>query len=155
MKKVLLRINQVLIFTGSILLFFMMVLDVGNIILRLLGYPIKGTFELMGFGGALVVGFALGGTQQTRGHIEVGLFKDRWPAPIRPWVDAISYLLSILFWSLIAYKLFNIALVLHSCGELSETLNIPYYPLVILLGMGVSFMLVILIHQAVFSRKKG
>ncbi len=155
MKEILNRVNQGFILIGSGILFGMMTLGVANIIFRAFGHPIKGTFELMGFGGALVVGLSLGGTQQKRGHIEVNLFRDKWPSFLRSLMEVMSSVLSIFFWGLITYKLFQLALVIKDSGELSETLNIPYYPLIFLVAVGVGFMLVILISQGIYSAKKA
>ena len=64
-------LNRLLILVGGLFLVAMVILTCGNILLRIVWAPIPGTFELMGFFGALVAALALGYTQIKRGHIAV------------------------------------------------------------------------------------
>ncbi|MBD3305748.1 TRAP transporter small permease subunit, partial [candidate division KSB3 bacterium] len=64
-------LNRLLLALGGVFLIGMILLTCGNILLRATWVPIRGTFELMGFFGAVVTAFALGYTQVKRGHIAV------------------------------------------------------------------------------------
>ena len=44
----------------------LMLLASGNVIMRMFGKPFSGTYELVGFLGALVIAFALGETQRRK-----------------------------------------------------------------------------------------
>ena len=69
------KLNQALIrlltVIGGLFLIAMVLLICANILSRNIWVPIKGTFELMGFFGAIVTAFALGYTQMNKGHIAV------------------------------------------------------------------------------------
>jgi TRAP-type C4-dicarboxylate transport system permease small subunit len=56
---------------SGISLTFIMCITVTDIILRFFGRPIVGTYEIVSFCGALVIGFALPWTSWKRGHIYV------------------------------------------------------------------------------------
>ncbi|HIJ20322.1 MAG TPA: TRAP transporter small permease subunit, partial [Deltaproteobacteria bacterium] len=66
-------LNQALIFIAGIFLVAMIVLTCANIFLRLVWMPVSGTFELMGYFGAVLTAFALGYTQLSKGHIAVDI----------------------------------------------------------------------------------
>ncbi len=50
------------IIAGAILV-FMILLTMGNIVLRRVWVPIRGTYEIMGFAGAVITALAMGFTQ--------------------------------------------------------------------------------------------
>ena len=65
------KVNQVGIVIAGIFLAAMIAITCGNIFSRLVWVPIRGTFELLGFFGAIVTAFALGYTQMHKAHISV------------------------------------------------------------------------------------
>jgi hypothetical protein len=58
----------------------MVVLTCMDIILRLFRHPIPGTYEMVGFLGAVFAAFALGYTSVNRGHIAVDFLVQKLPA---------------------------------------------------------------------------
>jgi len=66
-------LNEILIWIAGVSLVTMILLTCANIFLRLVWMPVKGTYELMGFFGAIVTAFALGYTQIKRGHIGIDI----------------------------------------------------------------------------------
>ncbi|MBN1227586.1 MAG: TRAP transporter small permease subunit, partial [Deltaproteobacteria bacterium] len=66
-------LNQIFLWFAGISLIIMILLTCSNIFLRLVWTPISGTFELMGFLGAITTAFALGYTQMKRGHIAIDI----------------------------------------------------------------------------------
>ena len=135
--KTIRKINYTLNFIGGIFLFIMMLIATSNIVFRLFGHPIKGTFELLGFLGALVCSLSLAETEEKGGHIQVGLIYEKMPKRIKSILDVITLIFSIGFWSLISFKLFQLGFTIKQSGELSETLQIPYYPVVFICAIGV------------------
>ena len=49
---------------------------------------------------------------------------------------ATAHVLSTLFFGLVAWRLFELSWALKESGELSETLRLPFYPVVLLVGLG-------------------
>ena len=58
---------------------FLMLLTIADVVLRILGRPIVGTYELVGLGGAIAIGLSLPLTSWVRGHIYVDSFVARLP----------------------------------------------------------------------------
>jgi len=113
---------------GGFFLVSMILLTCANILFRLVGMPIRGTFELMGFFGAIVTAFALGYTQTRRAHISVDIFVNTFSKKTRRVIDAINHAICFLFFSIAAWQIGIKATTLMNTGEVTETLRIVYYP---------------------------
>jgi TRAP-type C4-dicarboxylate transport system permease small subunit len=129
-------LNKLLTLTGGALLVGMILLTCANIFIRQLYIPIRGTFELMGYAGAVVTAFALGYTQFTNGHISVDVLVNTYPKPLKRLASLINNGICCVFFACTAWYVFLKALNLKSVGEVSETLNIIYYPFAYAVAFG-------------------
>ena len=116
--------------TGMILLTF------GNILTRLVWKPIPGSVELTGYLSAVVAAFSLGFTQSRKGHIAVDILVSTLSGKARAIIQVLNDVLCLGFALLIAWQVWLRALVLMRAGELSETLQIVYYPFLVLTSLG-------------------
>jgi len=97
--------------------------------------PVVGTYELVMFAGAVVIGFALPLTSWVRGHIFVDFFILRFSKTGRNIFNlATRSLVTILFF-LIGWNLIKFGIDLQKSGEVSLTLQMPFYP--VAYGIGV------------------
>lgn len=142
---------------GASILFCMVGLGCANMLLRSLGLPVTGTYELMGLGGAMIAALAMGGTQEARGHIQVAVLDGFLPLVMRRVLEAAAHLLSTVFFGLVVWRLLELSWALKESGELSETLRIPFYPVVFLVGLGFVSLGLNLIRQTweLFTRGGG
>ena len=129
-------VNRLLIFVGGLFLIGMCVLTCANIFLRTVWMPIRGTFELMGFFGAVVTTFALAYTQMRRGHISVDVLVNSFSQKVRTQLTAANHMLCVVFFSLASWQLMEKAATLFRTGEVTETLRIVYYPFTIAVAVG-------------------
>lgn len=113
---------------GAALLTLMMLLTVVDVILRYLGRPITGTFELMSFAGALVTGFALAQTSLDGAHVNVDILTEAVSDKGKSILEVFNRLLGLGIFLLLAWSLFDKGNDLYSTGEVSLTLRVPYYP---------------------------
>ncbi|NCC26456.1 MAG: TRAP transporter small permease [Deltaproteobacteria bacterium] len=141
------RLNTVLMIIGGLLLSAMVLVSSANILLRAFWTPLKGTFEFMGFAGAVVAAMALAGTQQTRGHITVTLVPETISPVWNRTLIVVSNLLSLGLFSLVSWQVLNLALALKNMGELSETTHLPYYPVVGMVAVGFAVLVLTLIVE--------
>jgi len=114
---------------------FIMLLTVADVVLRFFGHPIVGTFELVGLGGAVAIGFGIPLTSWLRAHIYVDFIIQKFPKWGMNTMNILTRVISIALFILIGYNLFIYATDLYSSGEVSLTRQIPFYP--IAYGMGV------------------
>ncbi len=119
---------------GGCALTFIMLLTVADVTLRLFGHPIVGTFELVSFGGAVAIGFAIPITSWVRGHIYVDFFVAKFPPGLKNTFNLVTRLMGIVIFVLIGWQLLILAGDFYKSGEVSLTRHIPFYP--ITYGMG-------------------
>lgn len=165
MKAVLLRLEQLgdlmaraMAALAGCILILMMLLACANIAGRAFGEPVKGTFELVGFMGALTAGLSLAFAQRHKAHIFVAFFVARFSRRVRLVLDAAVYLCSALFFAVACIELKTFAGFIVDMGELSETLHLAYYPFVYIVAagcgvmayvLGVSFLKTVLLGEEV------
>ena len=113
---------------------FMMFLTVADVVLRAGGRPIMGTYEIVGFLLALVIGFSIPIVSLNKKHIYMD-FVDRLSKRNKALITIFTRILCILLFVLIGYSLFLIGNEFRTSGELSPTVRIPFYPLAY--GVGV------------------
>lgn len=141
--------NRWMLRGAALTLVVTMGIAVANMFLRPMGRPIQGSFELMGFGGALIAGFALGGTQERRNHIFVDILFERFGPAAKRLLDALSHLLCAAFFGLAGYRTTRLALDMIRTGEVSETLRIAFYPVALCVALGLWALCLTLLADAV------
>ncbi len=120
---------------AGISLTFLMLLTVTDVILRALKRPIVGTYELVAFSGAVVIGFSVPLTSWLRGHIFVDFFILRFSQKVRNIFNITTRCLVIVLFFLIGWNLIKYGIDLQKSGEVSLTLQMPFYP--VAYGVGV------------------
>ena len=107
---------------------FIMLLTVSDVVLRFFRRPIVGTFEVVGFCGAIVIGFALPLTTWQRGHIFVDILTQKMSKGAKKWLDLSTRVLCIALFAVIGWNLFSYSHKLMTSGEVSLTIQLPFYP---------------------------
>ena len=134
-QNVVLRLSNWMHVVAGIALTFIMLLTVSDVVLRFFGHPIVGTFELVGLGGAIVIGFGIPITSWNRGHIFVD-FMINWLSPkVRDGFNVVTRLVSIGLFILVGWNLFVLGGDLLKSGEVTLTRQLPFYPVAFGLGI--------------------
>ena len=133
------------VFCGGAALVGMIVLTGANILVRTVGDPIRGTFEFMGYGGAVVTALALGYTQKRRGHIAVNVLIDRFPPRVRKALNSVNDAACALFFIVITGQLMHKASGFVRTGEVSETLRVIFYPFTYTVALGCGLMALVFV----------
>jgi len=144
-------LNRVLTWIGGFFLTGMIVLTCANIIFRMAWIPIRGTFELMGYFGAIVTAFALGYTQMKKGHISVDVLVNTFSTKTRKVVNVINHAVCFFFFSAAAWRIAIKATTLMNTGEITETLRIVYYPFTYGVAFGCAILALVLFTDLVRS----
>ncbi len=147
MDKFLKKLNSLQVLAGGCLLVLMMSLTCANILLRQFGFPVRGTFEIMGFLGAVIFALSLGYSHEKKEHLYVSIFFDRFPDVIKKTAQIINSFVCIGFFSLLSWQLFKKAVVLKNVHEVSETLRISYYPFILVFSFGVAVLVLLFIYE--------
>jgi TRAP-type C4-dicarboxylate transport system permease small subunit len=150
-------LNRTLVWMAGIFLVAMVLLTCSNIFLRLVWEPVRGTFELMGFFGAIVVAFSLGYTQIKRGHVAVNILVIQFSKKTRMILDSINYSICMIFFAATAWQIAKWGTTLRQTGEVTETLRIIFYPFTYGVAFGCIVLALVLLIDLLklFVEEKG
>lgn len=140
-------LNRIIIVLAGFFLAAMILMTCLNIFSRLLGSPFKGTYELMGYFGALVTAFALGYTQIKKAHIAVDVLVNRFSLKAQLFFQAINCLICAVFFSIAGWQIGKLAKTLWLTGEVTETLRIIYYPFTYGVALGCCLLALVLLVE--------
>lgn len=138
MKRILdnvLRLSQFMNVIAGVMLTLMMLLTVSDVVLRYLGRPIRGTYELVALAGAVAIGFAIPITSWMKGHIYVDFLVNNLSKRGKISVLVATKIVGISFFLIAGIFLIANALSMRESGEVSPTLQLPFYP--VAMGLGV------------------
>jgi len=151
-------LNRVLVWIAACFLGGMIFITCANILLRLVWAPLRGTFELMGYFGAIVTAFALGYTQIGRAHIAVDILVLRFSKKTQKILSGINYLVCCTFFALVSWQIAKYATTLWETGEVTETLRFAYYPFTYGVSLGcivLALTLLVDFLKLLFSDREG
>lgn len=130
-------------------LVFMMTLTTCDVILRSFGKPIIGTYEMVAFTGGVVIGFSTPITSWMRGHIFVDFLYQKLPRLGANLVNIATRLLGIVLFLVVGYNLMGLAKDMYNSGEVSLTLQLPFYPIAFGIGFALFVQVLVLVCDLV------
>ncbi len=134
---------------AGIAILAMMGLTCLDVVLRLGGRPLPGTYELVGFLGALVAAFAFAYTSLEKGHIAVEILAERMPQRIQTVFDVCSALGGAALFGLLTWQSALYAEDLRRSGEVSLTLGMPVFPFAFGIAAGSALLCLLLATEMV------
>lgn len=132
----------------------MMLLTCTDVVLRYFRRPVPGTYELVCFLGAVAVSFAMAYTCMEKGHVSVSFVVQFFPNRIRALIEVVTGILGLFFFSLIAWQCVIYANDLRMTGEVSLTLEFPFYPFVYGIGFSAGAVCLVLTNDLIYNIKK-
>lgn len=129
-------VNRALAAVAGLALIAMMLFTVADMVLRGIGRPVAGSYEVIGWLSATAMALALGYAQLHKGHVAIDLVVERLGPRTRAVAEALTGLASLLLFVAVAWYVGSYGLVLHESGSLSETLKAIVYPWVYLVAIG-------------------
>ncbi len=136
-ESVVTKMSRTLDSLSGIILAATALLIVANILGRaLLQSSILGTYEMVGYLTAGVVGLALARCALENGHIAVGLVVERLPLGVQRVIEIITGIPVFIFICFISYNLFVYGRSIAISGEVSPTTQLIYYPIIYLVAIG-------------------
>ncbi len=143
------RISRFLQGVAGVSLVFLMMLTVMDVLLRAFRHPIPGTYELVGFAGALAIGMAMPLTSWMHAHVYVDTILGRLPRAGRIPFHVVTRLLGVGLFLLLSWNLARFGMDLRSSGEVSPTLELHYYPVAFGLALASLFQSIVLLCDLV------
>jgi TRAP-type C4-dicarboxylate transport system permease small subunit len=145
--------------TAGLAIVLMMLLTCADIFLRLcvtllhhygwkfLGplRPIPGTYELVCYLGAVAASFAMAHTSIENGHVAVSLVVRLFPQRVQGIIAVFTDSLGFYLFCMISWRSILYAEDLKRSGEVSLTLQLPYYPFVYGVGFAAAAVCLVLL----------
>ena len=131
----LLRVSKWLNAIGAVTLTFMMLLTVADVFLRIVSRPILGTYEIASILLAVVIGFSIPQVSLDKGHVYMEFVVGRLAGRNKAILLTFTRILCIGLFLFIGYNLFSVANEFRLSGEVTATIQLPFYP--IAYGVGV------------------
>ncbi len=125
--------NVVSIVAGFILL-VMIVVTMADVVLRYLGRPIVGAYEIVAFLGVAVIGFALPRASALKTHVYVDLLIDKLPAKAQKVMKTITRILVFLMFLGAAWYFIVMGINYIATKTVTMSLKVPFYPVVFALA---------------------
>ncbi|MFC1532104.1 TRAP transporter small permease [Thermodesulfobacteriota bacterium] len=126
--KIVHRVIMVCTAGGGAFLVGIMALTVANVISRLFGRAIAGSYEISELLIVVTVAFAIGYTAMMQRHITVKILVSRFSPRTQAIVGSISSILCLGIWAVIAWASIRVALEKTLAGEYSDLLEVPFFP---------------------------
>jgi TRAP-type C4-dicarboxylate transport system permease small subunit len=158
LDKISQALNQILVWIGGLFIVAMILLTCSNIFLRIVWLPVKGTFELMGYFGAIATAFALGYTQIKKGHIAVDILYMSFSDQTKRVLTFFNSLVCMVFFAIVAWQITKYGNTLRATGEVTETLRIIYYPFTYGVSIGCGLLSLVFLTdmlKSIFPQKEG
>jgi len=133
----------------------MMLIVVGNIVLRILWRPIYGTYDVVMILGSIAVAFALGYCAVQRGHIAVEIVMERFSQRVQAIVDSITGILGVGIFAIIAWQCWVYGTDMWRCGEVSMSVYIPLHPFIYGVGFGCALVCMVILVDLIKALDKA
>jgi TRAP-type C4-dicarboxylate transport system permease small subunit len=123
------RTIKVMNVIAGIALTFIILLTVCDVVLRAFGHPILGVYEIVAMAGGVIIGFVAPVTSWVRGHIFMDFAIQKCSSGTRKVFNIATRCVGIALFLMISWNVIKIATNFHDVGEVSNTLEIPLYPI--------------------------
>jgi TRAP-type C4-dicarboxylate transport system permease small subunit len=111
---------------GIALIAVMLLIGV-DIIGRIFGYPIPGTYELVSLAGGLIIGLALPATSRAKGHVSTDFLLEKMSPRVRRVLAFATRSIGILVFLLTGCGMVLMGARLRTSGEVTAVLSLPFY----------------------------
>ena len=132
----------------------MMLLTTADVVLRFFRKPIPGTYELVGFLGAVAVSFAMAHTSIEKGHVSVSFIVSHFPPRVQRFIECITSCFGLFIFGFIAWQSVTYANNLHTAHEVSLTLELPFYPFIYGIGFSAGVVCLLLLSDVIINAIK-
>ena len=112
---------------AGIALIGVMLLIGTDIVGRIFGCPVPGTYEIVSLAGGLIIGLALPATSRAKGHVSTDLLTGKLSEKARTFLAAMTRLVGIVVFLLAGYGMVMMGVRLKVSGEVTAVLALPFY----------------------------
>jgi TRAP-type C4-dicarboxylate transport system permease small subunit len=126
--KALRFVSKLLNIIAGVAVTVMMLMTVADVLLRAGRHPIIGTYEVVALLMAVVIGFGIPQVSLDRGHVYVEFLLQKFSERVKNVVNTLTRVLCMILFALIGVNLFSVGAAFRASGEVSPTIQLPFYP---------------------------
>jgi TRAP-type C4-dicarboxylate transport system permease small subunit len=134
---------------SGISLTFIMFLTVLDVIMRRVGHPLIGAYDIIGLSGAFVIGFSIPFSSTTRTHIYMEFPTNRLRRNAKRVMNTVTRIIAIAIFLIISITLYHIGSRFLTEREVTQTAQVLIYPFVYGLGVCCFIECFVFIHDIV------
>ena len=112
---------------AGIALIGVMLLIGTDIVGRIFGCPVPGTYEIVSLAGGLIIGLALPATSRAKGHVSTDLLTGKLSEKAGAFLAVMTRLIGIIIFLLAGYGMVMMGVRLKVSGEVTAVLALPFY----------------------------
>jgi len=133
--------------TGAVFLVAVMLIICANVIFRIFGRVIPGTYDLIEIMIVVVAGFALSDTEIHHRQTNVDMVTIHLPKKIRLWLENACNLIGWVYWAVIAWASVGITIDKAAKGEATDLLKISVIPFRVVWVFGLILICLVIIYN--------
>lgn len=148
------KLSRIIDYVARILIGAIMVSVVGNVILRKLGHPIDGTYELVGFLTATAIGLALANSEVREVHVTVTFLTERLSKKSQVITGIFINIIILILLTMVFGMMILYGKKMAITGEVGLTTEIPFYYFVYIIAFGFLSYFLVVLGKVINSIKK-
>jgi TRAP-type transport system small permease protein len=135
---------------AGISLIGIMLLIGADIVGRIFGLPVPGTYEIVSLAGGLIIGLALPATSRAKGHVSADILTGKLSEKAKRILTVTTRLISIAIFLLAGYGMIMMGARLKVSGEVTAVLALPFYYVAYAVG-GAFLIQVLVLFSEIFK----
>jgi TRAP-type C4-dicarboxylate transport system permease small subunit len=133
--------------TGAAFLIAIMFIICSNVVFRIFGDVIPGTYELVEIMVVIVAGFALSDTEIHHRQTNVDMVTILLPKRIKLWIENACNLISWVYWAVIAWASASLMIDKAAKGEATDLLKISVIPFRVIWVVGLILICLVIVYN--------
>jgi TRAP-type C4-dicarboxylate transport system permease small subunit len=154
MRKIVVHVSNYMSVLAGIVLICMAAITFGDIVMRLMGSPIPGVYEVVAYLGLALAALVLPRSSLMKAHVAVDFLTEKVSVKPRMVMKIFTRVLVALFFLFTAWYLVGMAQSFIATRSVTMTLKIPFYPIIYV--MVFSFLMQGLVSVCqIFEKEEG
>jgi len=146
------KISRTLDLVAGFCIVATMAIVVLNVVMRaFLRKPLLGTMDYVTLLMALTIGLGLAYCGFNNGHIAVDLIIDKFSNKTQEIIDAITNLISMIFWGTVAWYMAEYARTMAISNLVAPTIQIPLSPIIYVISFGLLILCLVILLKTIDS----
>ncbi len=130
MRLLVMRLSNVMSVVAGMVLVAMVLITFADIVMRYMGKPIPGVYEIIAYLGVAVIGFGLPRASMKKTHVYVDLVIDKLSIKQKMVLRIFTRIMVFLFFALTGWYFIGMGKAFVATHSVTMTLRVPFYPVV-------------------------